>query len=332
MANKKLQLDSTIEKVENRIKSSCDEKQIRAENRWLEALKMAKNKELAKLTSEESKRLGKNYFSNATSFRTPPPPSHTFTLRSIIESAGLTDYASQTLPLLKEIFSCMKENRKPDFSFIKNNPEQEDILVHLADFLCIDESKIEYLTRIRLVREQNVKAAALDGDLTLIQNLLQGGGCNISEEARGEAVKNAALGGHLDVVKELLKDRANISRGDHGDAIINAAKGGHLEIIRELLQDGATISERNRGLAVIDAAEGGHLNVVKELLQDEESNISESDRGYAVINAALGGHLNVVKELLQDEGSNISEQDLAKAIQKAKDNSYSDIKDYLSNL
>src|SRR3989339_235577 len=61
LANKKLQLDSTIEKVENRIKSSSNTNKIRAENRWLEALKMAKDKE--SLTFEESERLGENYFS-----------------------------------------------------------------------------------------------------------------------------------------------------------------------------------------------------------------------------------------------------------------------------
>ena len=75
----------------------------------------------------------------------------------------------------------------------------------------------------------------------------------------------AASGGHIDVIRSLLKRNASFQdvNGVNLTAIQLAAKSGHLKVVQLLFQSGAHVDH----VTLQHAAAGGHSNVVNFLLK-----------------------------------------------------------------
>jgi Ankyrin repeats (3 copies) len=79
----------------------------------------------------------------------------------------------------------------------------------------------------------------------------------------------ASNNGHLEIVKELLKDKRVDPSDDNNYAIRWASENGHLEVVKELLKDKRVDPSANNNEAIRWASQYGHLEVVKELLKDK---------------------------------------------------------------
>jgi ankyrin repeat protein len=76
----------------------------------------------------------------------------------------------------------------------------------------------------------------------------------------------AAINGHLDVVRSLVENGADI-HADNDFALRYTAVNGHIDIVRFLVENGADI-HANNDLALRWAAEYGHLDVVRYLVEN----------------------------------------------------------------
>ena len=70
---------------------------------------------------------------------------------------------------------------------------------------------------------------------------------DIEESSGGTLLTHAAMDGHTEVVKLLLKKKANVNARGRGGftALHNAAQKGHLEIVQMLLDNKADINVKN---------------------------------------------------------------------------------------
>ena len=94
----------------------------------------------------------------------------------------------------------------------------------------------------------------------------------------------AAEGGHLELVKKLLKQGV-----DPGWGLEPAAAGGAVNVFNLLLEQGCIAGERELNAA----AESGCVKIVSQLLK------SESELGYLMHRAVSAGQIDVVKLLLE---------------------------------
>ncbi|MCI0381476.1 MAG: ankyrin repeat domain-containing protein [Chlamydiae bacterium] len=132
------------------------------------------------------------------------------------------------------------------------------------------------------------------------------------------AIEVASKYGHLEIVKELLKD----SRVDPSDdyvktngAILFASANGHLEVVKELLKDSRVDPSANNQEALQCAIKNNYLEVVKELLKD--SRVDPSANGQAALKAAkTNRRKKIEEELLKDP--RVDPSALKRATKRAK--------------
>ena len=128
-------------------------------------------------------------------------------------------------------------------------------------------------------------AAAQEGHFKVLKYLVEEGGCHLSERVCSEAsgigslkmlrycrnhfapwnhrcIERAALNGHTDIVKFLLKHRAPIRSANPA---IFAAEGGHLNLVKMFYDFGVVFDER----VAEQAAEMGHLEILKFVVEKE---------------------------------------------------------------
>ena len=87
---------------------------------------------------------------------------------------------------------------------------------------------------------------------------------NKSKYIYNQAMAWAAYGGHLDIVKYLIKKGKEANkRLDFNDAMADAARGGHLDIVKYMIKKGAD----DFNYAIYDAVGGGHPEIVEYLKQ-----------------------------------------------------------------
>lgn len=113
------------------------------------------------------------------------------------------------------------------------------------------------------------------------------------------AMRNAAEGGHTELVKSLLDKGAY----NYDQAMARAAYGGHIDIVELMLQKGAT----SYNLAMSAAAFGGHMDIINLMLK-----LGANDYNRTMDNAAFRGHMEIVK-LMLDRGANNYNQTMADA-------------------
>ncbi|MBM3196366.1 MAG: ankyrin repeat domain-containing protein [Chlamydiae bacterium] len=153
------------------------------------------------------------------------------------------------------------------------------------------------------IRGRLVTVAAEKGLSSLIERLLQNGGLTsraargggvISRAARGEALRHAAIYGHLQVIQRLLQDEDQVLPQFRGQAIVAAAANGHLQVIQRLLQDEDQVLPQFRGEAIVAAAANGHCEVVPCLMRDSSGDIIDIEEEYLF--KALDAHKNAKPE------------------------------------
>ena len=118
--------------------------------------------------------------------------------------------------------------------------------------------------------EELVKAAA-NGDPQKVEELISREECHVNGVFAGHtALQAASQNGHLEVIKTLLKGKAELEIEDKdGDrAIHHAAFGDEASVVELLARAGADLNARNkrRQTALHIAVNKGHVGVVKTLL------------------------------------------------------------------
>ena len=114
----------------------------------------------------------------------------------------------------------------------------------------------------------------------------------------------ASNGGHEQVVRELLKCRADVnavvSEGNVGDhALPLAAEGGHPSVITLLIEAGAD-AKKHGGQALSLAAVDGHAHAIETLLAAGVSPDARGEDGsYAIAIALSGGHVAAANVLFK---------------------------------
>ena len=96
-----------------------------------------------------------------------------------------------------------------------------------------------------------------------------------------KTLRYASVNGHLELVRELLKDSRVDPSADNNFAIQEASRYGHLEVVRELLKDSRVDPSANNNAAIRLASKNGHLEVVRELRKD--SRVEYSVKGKCAI-------------------------------------------------
>lgn len=160
-------------------------------------------------------------------------------------------------------------------------------------------------------------------------------------KSKRTAISSAAVMGHQEVVKTLLRHGASIEdpQSVEDSALYLAAQGGHCSIVQILIenvqlaitravnqgtQPSSTISTKmrdfinastsSRETALLKAAAKGHARIVQILIDhgadsSRTSKYSEidryhSDRGYSIVHhATLGGHLEILDVIRRNAGS-----------------------------
>lgn len=107
----------------------------------------------------------------------------------------------------------------------------------------------------------------------------------------GEALCWAAIGGHLEVVQELLSHREPES--DFSAALREAARCGHLDIVRTLIPLGDPKADNSKALR--EAAGRGHLEITRLLIPISDPKVNKSE---ALRNAVADGHRDVARLLI----------------------------------
>ena len=115
-----------------------------------------------------------------------------------------------------------------------------------------------------------------------------------------EALINAVWHGHLEVVKVLLKYKANVHAKNDG-ALRHASTNGHLEIVKLVLAHGADVHAKD-DYALRYSSWNGHLGIVKLLLANGADVHAMNDE--ALRCASRAGHSAIIK-LLLDHGADV---------------------------
>ncbi|KAJ5207765.1 hypothetical protein N7449_002144 [Penicillium cf. viridicatum] len=147
-----------------------------------------------------------------------------------------------------------------------------------------------------------------EGCIASVEALLQAGANVNARVDNRTALQGAAERGHLEVVEQLLKTKANVNAAasvDGRTALQAAAEGGHLGVVERLLAAKANINApaaKGEGCTAIQAAAGrGHLDVVEQLLEakaDVDAAGSNGPMGRTALEAAVeSGYLDVANRL-----------------------------------
>ena len=125
--------------------------------------------------------------------------------------------------------------------------------------------------------------AASKGDSDLVSTLLQDGEDVSRRSEDGEtALHRAADGGHIEVVKILLKSGVDLGAQTYGrnaTALYRAAYRGHCDVVEALLNAGAQVETKNlnKWMAFHSSAQYGHLGVMNLLLNPTKKFLGTDD-------------------------------------------------------
>ncbi|XP_056005124.1 uncharacterized protein LOC130050130 isoform X2 [Ostrea edulis] len=152
-----------------------------------------------------------------------------------------------------------------------------------------------------------LNAACKGGHVSVVKELVKvGADVNLQDREGNTPLTAACYRGHLCVVKELVKAGADVNLQDYfgNTPLIAACDGGHVSVVKELLKAGATIILQGItwNTPMIAACKGGHVSVVKELVKagaDVNLQINNIPRNTPLIAAVREGSLSTVKFLVE---------------------------------
>lgn len=134
-----------------------------------------------------------------------------------------------------------------------------------------------------------ITIAARNGDLELVEYLVQAGATNLDD-----ALEDAAESGHPDVVKYLIR-----AGGQNLDAVLDyAAQEGHLDIVRYAVEAGVTDLEKAFDTAVTN----GYPDVVQFLIDHAGNDL---DLDAALTTAIMSGEAKMVELLVKAGASDV---------------------------
>lgn len=156
---------------------------------------------------------------------------------------------------------------------------------------------------LAMVNEQ-MRNAALDGDIPGIDNALKAGADVNSPDAEGRtALMFAGFNGHSEIVLKLLDAGAGIDRRDimGRTALLYTATGPFPETVRILLDRGANpnvVDSDEHFSPLMHASAEGNLDVVKLLVEaGANSALTDIDGDDALSFARQAGHVDVMTYL-----------------------------------
>jgi len=176
-------------------------------------------------------------------------------------------------------------------------------------------------------KEQQLVKAAADGELALVQQLIEQEGVNAAT-ARDEdgytAAISAAIHGHLHVINYLEEENkanietraaANGSTGSTGSTVLMfAAQAGHFNIVRFLAGKQADVDANNEAgwTALMFAARAGHFDIVRFLAGKQADVDANDEAGWtALMFAAIGGekgHVEIVRFLVGEKKARVNDE------------------------
>ncbi|KAK1238953.1 hypothetical protein MKX08_006014 [Trichoderma sp. CBMAI-0020] len=115
------------------------------------------------------------------------------------------------------------------------------------------------------------------------------------------AIYLASIGGHVDVIKELVQKDFQVDHADNNGytSLLHTARLGHLKALRFLLQNGASTAKKSQddSTALHLSSRIGHLSAVKELMDRSDCGYEDKEGYTALHRAAAGGCFEVVAYL-----------------------------------
>ncbi|XP_055998105.1 uncharacterized protein LOC125683237 isoform X2 [Ostrea edulis] len=148
-------------------------------------------------------------------------------------------------------------------------------------------------------------SACKGGHISIVKELVKlGADVNLQKIWGSTPLIAACNRGHISIVKELTKAGADVNLQDRWEdtPLIAACQGGHVSTVEELVKLGADVnlqgSEGNTPL--IATCRRGHVSIVKELVKaGADVNLRDSEGNAPLIAACNGGHISIVKELVK---------------------------------
>ncbi|XP_011681434.1 serine/threonine-protein phosphatase 6 regulatory ankyrin repeat subunit B-like [Strongylocentrotus purpuratus] len=125
------------------------------------------------------------------------------------------------------------------------------------------------------------------------------------------SLHGAAFGGHIDVMKYLIRQGSDVNKNDcRGRAPLHAAvKNDHLEVVNFLLGKGAEGTTFYGLTPLYIATQSDHIGVVNFLVSSEYNVNERNECGKSPLHAACyNGNMDIVKVLVQ-HNANVNEQD-----------------------
>ena len=147
--------------------------------------------------------------------------------------------------------------------------------------------------------------AAIEGHDNVVHALLSDSQCLV--DAKGQdgstALHYSCRDGHVDIVKSLVKHKADVNaRPDHGATPLTlAARHGHDNVVHALLSDSQCLVDakgQDGYTALHYSCRDGHVDIVKALVNNKANVNARTDSGATPLTlAAINNHANVVHVL-----------------------------------
>lgn len=174
----------------------------------------------------------------------------------------------------------------------------------------------------------------INNDVEKVKTLLSVGGVDVNAKNKDgrTALIEAAMEGHVEVVRLLLENKADVNEKITkacATALMAAACNGHTETVKLLLENKADINAEtsNGGTALQYAAYKGHIEVVKLLLENKaDVNAKIVGGRTALMAAAEKGYSDIVKLLLENKADvNAKTEDGLTALRIAIDKEHAEV-------
>ena len=197
--------------------------------------------------------------------------------------------------------------------YIKSNIDTDDI-TEVSKYGLLDEVKrlIQQGVDPTVNNNKSIRWSSEYGHLDVVRELLKDPRVNPSVKDNS-AIRLSSDKGHVEVVRELLKDPRVDPRVFNNLPIITSSMSGHVEVVKLLLKDPRVDPSADNNYAIRWASRFGQIEVVRELLKDPRVDPSDKNN-YAINYASHYGHTDVIKELIKDSRvrSSLSKEDLIK--------------------